>query len=97
MKEKLHECHIQKELCNDILSDTFGKKIGSVYVEGLVDAKDPDDFQAKVDKHADKVALGVLQSPSPPMRVRQQMLSYKKMDYKRNKLSKFIMKLRVCG
>lgn len=35
-------------ICDEILSDIFGKKIGSVYVEGIVDAKDSKDLQPKL-------------------------------------------------
>ena len=48
VKDKLRECNIPTQLSTDILDDIFGKKVGSVYVEGLVDAQDSHDFQAKV-------------------------------------------------
>ena len=34
----------------DIMDDVFGKKLGSSYIEGLVDALDSVDFQEKLDK-----------------------------------------------
>lgn len=47
VKDKLQECNIPTQLSIDILDDTFGKKVGSVYmyIEGLVDAEDSHDFQ----------------------------------------------------
>ena len=48
MKEKLRECNIPSQVTIDILNDTFGNKLGSVYVNGLVDADDTEDFDIKV-------------------------------------------------
>ena len=50
VKDKLREYNMSKELTTEILGDVFGNKLGSVYMEGLVDAKNPDDLQAKLDK-----------------------------------------------
>ena len=49
VKDKLNECNISSQLAIEILDDVFGKKIGTVYVEGLVDADDVDDFDAKLE------------------------------------------------
>ena len=35
-------------LSQKILDDVFGKKMGSVMVEGIIDANDEDDFHAKL-------------------------------------------------
>ena len=40
VKDKLRDCCIPMQLSTDILDDIFGKKVGSVYIEGLVDAQD---------------------------------------------------------
>lgn len=50
VKDKLHEYNISSQLSNEVLDDIFGKKMGSVYVKGLVDSTDTDDFDEKVDK-----------------------------------------------
>jgi len=47
VKSKLNECNIPSCLTTEILDDIFGKKVGAVYIEGLVDASDTDDFDAK--------------------------------------------------
>ena len=49
MKDKLAECNIPVDLSQKILDDVFGKKLGSVFVEGIVDASDDSDFQNKLD------------------------------------------------
>ena len=49
VKDKLNECNISSQLVIEILDDVFGKKIGTLYVEGLVDADDIDDFDAKLE------------------------------------------------
>ena len=46
---KLAECNIPVDLSQKILDDVFGKKLGSVFVEGIVDASDDSDFQNKLD------------------------------------------------
>ena len=40
MKDKLAECNIAVDLSQKILDNVFGKKLGSVFVEGIVDASD---------------------------------------------------------
>ena len=53
LKDKLAECNIPVDLSQKILDDAFGKKLGSVFVEGIVDASDDSDFQNKLDaKHS---------------------------------------------
>ena len=49
LKEKLAECNCPVSLSQKILDDVFGKKLGSVFIEGLVDASDDCDFQNKLD------------------------------------------------
>ena len=49
MKNKLHEYNIPSCVNTEILDDIFGKKAGAVYLEGLVDAIDIDDFDAKTE------------------------------------------------
>ena len=49
VKDKLNECNISTQFATEILDDVFGKKIGTLYVEGLVDADDVDDFDAKME------------------------------------------------
>lgn len=49
VKDKLHQCNLSSQLSSDIIGDIFGKKMGNVYMEGLVDAKNADEFQAKLD------------------------------------------------
>ena len=49
VKDKLNECNISSQFTIEILDDVFGNKIGTVYVEGLVDADDVDDFDAKLE------------------------------------------------
>ena len=39
----------QHRVSIEILTDTFGNQVESVYVNGLVDADDTDDFDAKVE------------------------------------------------
>ena len=43
------------QLSSDILDDIFGKKVGSVYIEGLVDAQDCNDFQEKVERFVERL------------------------------------------
>ena len=54
IKEKLRDCCMSNESSDEILSDILGKKMGSVYVKGLVDAQDNKDFEVKMDKLIDK-------------------------------------------
>ena len=54
VKDKLRECNIPTQLSTNILDDIFGKKLGSVYIEGLVDAQDSSDFQEKVARLIEK-------------------------------------------
>ena len=49
LKDKLAECNIPVDLSQKILDDVFGKKLGSVFVEGIVDASDDSDFQNKLE------------------------------------------------
>ena len=49
LKEKLSECHIPIDLSQKILDDVFGKKLGGVFIEGIVDASDDRDFQSKLE------------------------------------------------
>ena len=49
LKDKLAECNIPVDLSQKILDDVFRKKLGSVFVEGIVDASDDSDFQTKLD------------------------------------------------
>ena len=49
VKDKLNECNISSQLVIEILDDVFGKKIGTLYVKGLVDADDTDDFDANLE------------------------------------------------
>ena len=50
VKDKLRLCCILAQLRTDILDDIFGKTVGTVYTEGLVDANDAIDFQEKTSK-----------------------------------------------
>ena len=54
VKDMLHKCNIPPQNGNDIIDDIFGKRFGSTYVEGLVDASDSIDFQEKVEKILEK-------------------------------------------
>ena len=47
MKDKLREYSISSQLATEILDDVFGKKLGSVYIKGLVDSIDTADFDEK--------------------------------------------------
>ena len=49
LKDKLAECNIPIDLSQRFLDDVFGKKMGSVFVEGLVDASDDQDFRSKLE------------------------------------------------
>lgn len=49
IKDKCSEFHIPTQLSQQILNDVFGVKLGDVFVKGLVDAMDDDDFQKKLD------------------------------------------------
>ena len=62
MKDKLRECNIPTQLSTDILDDIFGKKVGSVYIEGLVDAQDSYDFQEKVKRLVERLQHASLPS-----------------------------------
>ena len=50
IKDKLHECNIASQLVTEILDDIFGRKVGSVYVKGLVDASNTDEFDVQVER-----------------------------------------------
>jgi len=47
--DKLCKCNVPSQLSTEILDDVFGKKLGTEYVEGLADAEDADDFDAKLE------------------------------------------------
>ena len=47
VKDKLYECNVPSQFSQEILDDVFGKRLGKEYVEGLTDAEDVDDFDAK--------------------------------------------------
>ena len=49
LKEKLVECNVPVDLSQRILDDVFGKTLGSVFVEGIVDASSDQDFQNKLE------------------------------------------------
>lgn len=53
VKDMLCDCNVPTSLRDDILDAVFGKKVGSVYTEGLVDATDTADFEEKLDKLVD--------------------------------------------
>ena len=50
VKQKLHEYNIPSENCLEILNDIFGNKVGTTYIEGLVDAVDSNDLDEKVER-----------------------------------------------
>jgi len=47
--KKLVECNVPVDLSERILDDVFGKTLGSVFVEGIVDASSDQDFQNKLE------------------------------------------------
>lgn len=49
IKDKLNECNIPHEQASTILSNIFGRKLDSVYQEGLVDCFE-DDYEEKLEK-----------------------------------------------
>ena len=49
VKDKCNEFHIPSHVSQNILDDIFGAKLEGVFIEGLVDASDDDDFQRKLD------------------------------------------------
>ena len=50
IKMKLQECNIPSQISIDILNDILGNKIGTTYVEGLVDSHNTSDFDTKLEK-----------------------------------------------
>ena len=50
----LHKCDIPSQVGAEILDDIFGKRFGSTYIEGLVDASDYIDLQEKVEKAVER-------------------------------------------
>ena len=50
VKDKLHECNVPTQVGTDIMDDIFGKRLGSDYIKGLVDASDTIDFQEKMQR-----------------------------------------------
>ena len=49
-----HKCSVPTPISANIIDDIFGKKFGSTYVEGLVDASDNIGFQDKLEKILEK-------------------------------------------
>ena len=49
IKDKLNECHVPSHVAKEVLDNIFGKRVGGVFEEGLVDSTDNSDFQAKVE------------------------------------------------
>ena len=49
IKDKCAECNLPSDLSQQIIDDIFGKKIGGVYFEGLVDACSDSDYYDKLD------------------------------------------------
>jgi len=49
LKDKCVECNISVDLSQRILGDVFGKTLGNVLVEGIVDASPDQDFQNKLE------------------------------------------------
>ena len=47
IKEKLNSCNVPSEVATTICDDIFGRKLGTVFEEGLVDSVDSDDFESK--------------------------------------------------
>ena len=54
VKDMMRKCSIPTHISADIINDIFGKKIGSTYVEGLVNASDSIVFQEKLEKILEK-------------------------------------------
>ena len=54
VKERLRVCNIPTLHSTEILDDIFGRKLGTVYIEGLVDACDTTDLDSKVEKAVSK-------------------------------------------
>jgi hypothetical protein len=54
VKEKLHEFQIPSDVGTEIVNDTFGIKVGSTYIEGLVDSINIIEFDRNVSKLTDK-------------------------------------------
>ena len=54
VKERLHVCNVPTLHSTEILDDIFGRKLGTVYIEGLVDACDTIDLDSKVEKAVSK-------------------------------------------
>ena len=50
VKEKISEYNIADEFSIEIVDDIFSKKLGAVYIEGLVDGYDTEDFDEKPKK-----------------------------------------------
>ena len=51
IKQELEDGHIPCKLSQKFLDDIFGQRLWPVFVEGLVDASDEDDFQVKLDSN----------------------------------------------
>lgn len=54
IKEELNKCSIPSEVAKMMLDDIFGRRLGTIFEEGLVDASDDDDFQKKLDALLEK-------------------------------------------
>jgi hypothetical protein len=54
IKEKLNSCDASSDVINVVIDDVFGRRMGPVLQEGLVDASDADDFSAKLQNLLDK-------------------------------------------
>ena len=49
VKEKCSNLSILSDVTQKIIADTFGHRLGDVFVEGLVDSENDSDFEKKVD------------------------------------------------
>ena len=54
VKVKICEYNIANERSVEIVDDIFRKKLGAVYIEGLVDTYDTEDFDEKLEKEETK-------------------------------------------
>ena len=50
VKEKVREYNNADEFSVEIVDDIFSKKLGAVYIEGLVDGYDTENFDEKLNK-----------------------------------------------
>ena len=77
IKRKLQDCNIPANLSIDILNDVLGNKIGTTYVEGLVDARNINDFDNKLDVVTEKWRNSEVTSASEIDRFIDWFTSYK--------------------